>query len=81
MYTKNNHTVSFNGEAFVMACFLALVLIGFFSWVSNHDKQVAESAKAYEDCMVSVYHMTPAEYQSEFGSLPNCSSSQNEGDR
>jgi len=51
---------------------LTIAAFHYAAWVRAYNKEMEASAQAYELCIFSQYHMTPAEYVGEYGEQPVC---------
>ena len=56
----------------VLFCTIGIVVGFLISFFEARDKQIAESANAYAECVMENWSMTPTHYYNEFGKYPEC---------
>ncbi len=61
-----------NVRLFLWMVFAIVVVSFIFSWSTEHDKGVLETADRYEMCVKKVYQMTPSQYYEVNGEFPQC---------
>lgn len=56
----------------IITILIAVAVIGILHLSSQRDDKLIAAAEAYEDCVLSEYNMTPAQYREINGNYPEC---------